>query len=139
MPPAVGSGCRQISVAAGGRLSGSASSPTSVSPSAVRSVIGSRRAGRTVLAVISFMRSSAAGSRPGTGPSRTALPARIVPVPTIFRPIGLLRPHHDVRGARPDLLVTARTPVHLGRRGAGHLAHHPVPVRPLLHLRRPQP
>ena len=49
MPPWVGSGWRQISVATGSRSSGSASSPTSRRPSAVSSVIGSRRAGRTEL------------------------------------------------------------------------------------------
>src|SRR3984957_13297907 len=138
-PPAGGSGCRQMSVAAGGRSSGCASSPTSARPSAVGRVTGSRRAGRVVLARISVMGSSAVGSRPGAGPPRPALPARIVPVPASLGLIGLLRPHHDVCDARPDLLVAARAPVHLGRGRARHLTDYPVPVGPGLDLRRPQP
>src|SRR5215472_13738165 len=55
IPPAVGSGCRPIRVAAGARPSGSASSPTRLRPSAVRSVSGFRTAGRTVDARISLM------------------------------------------------------------------------------------
>src|ERR1700733_7589309 len=128
IPPAVGSGCRQMSVAAGGRSSGCASSPTSARPSAVCRVTGSRRAGRIVLARISVMGPPAVSSRPGAGPPRPALPARIVPVPAPLGLIGLLRPHHDVGDARPDLLIAARAPVHLGRRRARHLADHPVTV-----------
>jgi hypothetical protein len=52
IPPWVGSGCRQTRVATGSPDSGRASSPTSVSPSAVCSSISSRRAGRTLLARI---------------------------------------------------------------------------------------
>src|ERR1700722_9690317 len=139
LPPPVGSGCRQMSVAAGGRSSGRASSPTRARPSAVCRVTGSRRAGRIVLARISVICSSAEVSRPGAGPPWPALPARIVPVPPSLGLIGLLRPHHDVRDARLDLLVAARAPVGLGGRRAGHLADHPVTVRPGLNLRRPPP
>ena len=55
MPPWVGSGCRQMSVATGSRSAGRASSPTRSSPSAVCRVTGSRRAGKTVLALISLI------------------------------------------------------------------------------------
>src|SRR5262249_50206847 len=55
IPPAAGSGCRPISVAAGARRSGSPSSPTRLRPSAVRSVSGFGRAGRTVDARISLI------------------------------------------------------------------------------------
>src|SRR6185437_1873287 len=147
IPPAVGSGCRQTSVATGGRVCGTASSPTSARPSAVRSVIGSRRAASTVLAVISgglggssplddaVMGSSAVKPRP----ARAALPARIVPVPATFGAVGLLGPHHHVRDAGLDLLVAAGTAVHLGGRDAGHLADDPVAVGPRLDPRRAQP
>src|SRR3984957_9263765 len=127
LPPPVGSGCRQMSVAAGGRSSGRASSPTRARPSAVCRVTGSRRAGRIVLARISVMGSSAEVSRPGAGPPWPALPARIVPVPPSLGLIGLLRPHHDVRDARLDLLVAARAPVGLGGRRAGPPAGPPSP------------
>ena len=65
MPPCVGSGCRQISVATGSASAGSASSPTSRSPSRVCRVTGVRRAGSTVAGLISLMRlpSSSAGLR----------------------------------------------------------------------------
>src|ERR1700735_3904056 len=139
MPPAVGSGCRQISVATAGRLSGSASSPARSSPSAVRSVIGSRLAGSTVFAVIWIMNASPVGTRPRARATRTALPARIVPVPALCRAGGLGRPYHDMRDARHDLLVAARAPVKLGGRRAGHLATHPVAARPPLRLWRPEP
>ncbi len=56
IPPCVGSGCRQTSVATGSRSAGSAISPTRESPSAVCSVIASRRAGSTEFARIGAMR-----------------------------------------------------------------------------------
>src|SRR6478672_7744356 len=55
MPPWVGSGCRQISVATGSPSSGRASSATSLNPSAVSRVTGSRRAGSTELARIFWL------------------------------------------------------------------------------------
>src|SRR5918993_2895703 len=61
-------------------------------------------------------------------------PAAGVPVPAVGQvaaPVG--GPDHDVRDARGDLLVTARAAVRLGRRAAGHVAHHPVPVAAGLH------
>src|ERR1700722_12901623 len=139
MPPPVGSGCRQMSVATGGRSSGVASSPTRVRPSAVRRVIGSRPAGRMVLARISVMGSSAKVRRPRAGAPRAALPARIVPVPPPLGPVGMLRPDHDMRDAGPDLLVAARAPVGLGRGCARYRAHHPVAVGPGLRLLGPEP
>src|ERR1019366_920609 len=139
MPPAVGSGCRQTSVAAGARPLGSASWPTRFRPSAVCSVIGSRPAGSTVLAVILLMPASPVCRRPGTAAAWPPLPARIVPVPALGRTRGLFRPDHHVRRSRDDLLVTARAAVRLGGRGAGNPADHPDAVRPLLLLRRPQP
>src|ERR1019366_7346434 len=139
MPPAVGSGCRQTSVATGGRLCGSASSPTRFRPSAVRSVTGLRRAGRTVPAVIGTMISSSVGPGARTGPAGTALPARIVPVPPLGRTGGLRGPDHHVRRARHDLLITAGTAVHLRRGRARNLADYPVTVRPCLSPRRPEP
>jgi hypothetical protein len=54
-PPWVGSGWSVTRVAMGGRSSGSASSPTSVTSSAVCRVIGWRRAGSSELARISFL------------------------------------------------------------------------------------
>src|SRR6185437_7820638 len=137
MPPAVGSGCRQIKVATGGRSSGWASSPTRSRPSAVRSTMSSRRAGSTVLALMSwlFMYSS-----PVTRwPARPALPACIVPVPALQRSRRLGGPDHHVRGSGPDLLIAAGAAVLLGGGRAGHGPDHPVAVRPFLRLRRPEP
>src|SRR5580704_242443 len=139
MPPPVGSGCRQISVATGARCSGTASSPTRFSPSAVRIVTGSLMAGRTVLARISVIDPSPPCPCAGARAAWPPLPARIVPVPPFVRARGLRGPHHHVRGAGPDFLTAAGAPVGLGGRGAGHLAHHPRPVRPLLRLRRAEP
>ncbi|GAA3433849.1 hypothetical protein [Kutzneria kofuensis] len=85
MPPCVGSGCRQISVALGA-FSGSASSPTSRSPSAVVNVTGSRRAGSIVLARISVLITenrarSTPGRRHDAGmTSTTPWPAELEPV-----------------------------------------------------------
>src|ERR1017187_542697 len=139
MPPAVGSGCRHTSVAAGARSAGRASSPTRFRASAVRSVMVSRTAGSTVLAIILVMPASPVSARPRSGPARPPLPARIVPVPALVRSRGVLRPDHHVRRAWPDLLVAARAPVYLGGRGAGHPADYPDPVRPFLGLRGTQP
>src|ERR1035437_1206666 len=140
IPPCVGSGCRQISVAAGGRPAGRASSPIRLTPSAVRSVMGCRPAGSTVPALISLMSSaSPAGSAAGRGPARPALPARSVPVPALVGAGAVGGPDHHVRYAGPDLLVAARTAVRLSRGGAGHLAHRPVAVRPRLGPLRAEP
>ena len=161
IPPAVGSGCRQTSVATGSRRGGRASSPTSSRPSAVCSTMFSRRAGRTVparistAALLSHERSSLIGGQPpGTGrlllpapspvagqprPARPAPPASIVPVPAFGQARSLGRPDHQVRRAWPDLLVAARAAVLLRRCGAWHLPHHPVAVRPLLGPRRSEP
>src|SRR5450755_298215 len=139
MPPAVGSGCKHTSVATGALSAGRASSPIRFRPSAVRSVMVSRTAGSTVLAIILVMSASPVSAEPRPGPARPPLPARIVPVPALVRSRGVLRPDHHVRRAWPDLLVAARAPVHLGGRGAWHPADYPDPVRPFLGLRRTQP
>src|SRR6266568_474115 len=142
MPPCVGSGCRQISVAAAGRCAGRASSPTRLSPSEVRRVTGCRSAGSTVPGLISLTCAASSVSPAavaGCGPTRPALPARIVPVPPLVRVMGIGRPYHHVRGPRHDLLVAAGAPIHLGGRGTGHLPDHPVPVRPRLGLLGTEP
>src|SRR6185437_15615033 len=153
IPPCVGSGCRQMSVAAGSRCSGSASSPIRCSPSSVVSVIGVRRAGRTVAALMSVSpRGDDLPYPPLSGwpgpklPSgsviwlshlsagaalQAPLPAHGVPVPP-GRHAGVRRPHHHVRDARVQLLVAAGAAVRLGGRRAGHRAHDPVAVRPVL-------
>ncbi len=130
IPPCVGSGCRQISVAAGGRPAGRATSPTRLSPSSVCSVMACRSAGSTVPGVISL--ACAASSAP-------ALPARIVPVPALAGVPGIGGPHHHVRGPRHNLLVTAGAAIRLSCGGAGHLPYHPLAVRPLLRLLRAEP
>src|SRR5580692_9577894 len=128
MPPAVGSGCRQISVATGGLVSGRASSPTRFSPSPVRRVTFSRRAGSIVAAEISVISSSPVGLQSGPWPPRPALPACLMPVPALLRAWRLGRPDNDVRDTGRQFLVTAGTAVNLRRGRAGHLAHHPVSV-----------
>src|SRR5690606_36572867 len=150
MPPWVGSGWRQISVATGGRLSGTASSPTSVSPSAVCSSMSVRRAGRTVDALISIpVQPLALFTRLGTPPARAGhaarrsvppaqrapvdpvAPAGGVPVPPLLGAARPVRPAHHVRHAGPDLLLAAGAPVHpVG--GPGHMAHDPLPIRRVL-------
>ena len=45
---------------------------------------------------------------------------------------GVRWPHHHVRDPRVQLLVTARAAVRLGGRRAGHRAHDPVAVWPVL-------
>src|SRR5450755_715974 len=133
IPPAVGSGCRQTSVAAGSRAGGSASSPTRLRPSAVVKVIGVRLAGRTVAALISCGMDPLGLLDWSTGAALPAPPpAHRMPVPSRFD-ARIRRPDHDVRGTRVDLLVTAGAAVRLARRRAWHRAHHPIPVRPLLH------
>ena len=131
MPPCVGSGCRQISVATAARASRQRELADQGQP-----VGGTQRdilavgAGSTVLAVISVIGSSPVRLQARARPARATLPARIVPVPPLVRPRGLGRPDHDVRGARPDLLVAAGAPVGLGRprrRGpAGPPSHRPA-------------
>src|SRR5215472_9747730 len=139
MPPWVGSGWRQISVAAAGRSAGCASSPTSVSPSEVTIVTSSRLAGSAVAALISVISSSPVRLRAGSWPPWATLPARVVPVPAFFRPWRVRGPDHQVGRARLQLLITAGTPVRLGRCRTGDLPDHPVTVWPLLQLRRPEP
>src|SRR5215472_179407 len=136
MPPCVGSGCRQMSVATGGRPAGCASSPTRVSPSAVTRVTSSRLAGRTVLAVISVIESLPVSLRAGAWPPGPPLPACVVPVPALFRARRVRGPDDQVRGAGQQFLVAARAAVGLGRGGAGDLPDHPVAVRPFFRLRR---
>src|ERR1700722_10723981 len=132
IPPAVGSGCRQTSVAAGSRSGGSASSPTRLRPSSVAKVIGVRLAGRTVAALISCAMDPLGLVNRSAGTALHApLPAHRMPVPPRFD-ARMRRPDHDVRGTRVDLLVTAGAAVRLARRRAGHGTHHPVAIRPLL-------
>src|SRR5580693_3144075 len=131
MPPCGGSGCRQTSVAAGSRPSGSASSPTRFSPSSVVKVIGVRLAGRTVAALISCaMCPSLEGCSAGAA-LHAPLPAHGMPVPPLGD-AGVGRPDHDVRGAGVELLIAAGAPVRLARRRARHRPYHPVAVRPVL-------
>ena len=128
-----------MSVATGGRLTGCASSPTSCRPSEVTSVMCSRRAGSTVLAVISVIGSSPVRLQARAGAARSSLPACVVPVPSLVRAGSVGGPDHDVRRAGPEFLIAAGATVGLGRGGPWHLAHHPVAVRPLLRLRRAKP
>src|SRR5215469_849074 len=139
MPPCVGSGCRQMSVAAGGRFSGRASSPTSFRPSEVTRVISSRRAGSTVLAVISVIGSSPVRLETRARSPGSSLPAGVVPVSPVLRPRRVGWPDHNVRGAHHELLVAAGTAVRLRRGGARYLTHDPVAIRPLLQPRRAEP
>lgn len=62
-----------------------------------------------------------------------------MPVPALVQPRPASGPHDDVRGAGPDLLVTARAPVGLGRRVARHAPDHPVAVWRRFMALRPQP
>src|SRR5215475_2111737 len=113
-------------VATGSRPAGSASSPTSDSPSAVCRVTGSRRAGSTVLARISLIPRS-----PCPAAARVPLPPRpagIVPVTAVGRAAGVRRPGDQVGGARRDLLVAAGAAVGLRAGGPGHRPDHPVTV-----------
>ena len=103
------------------RSSGSASSPTSVSPSAVCSSMSSRRAG-----------SSHPASRSSTGPLLD-LPAVRVPVPPGGEVVGLTHepvgaPGHDVRGDRGNLDSAAGAGVVLHRGGGGQRLHGPQAV-----------
>src|SRR3981081_1866657 len=152
IPPWVGSGCRQISVAMGSRPCGRASSPTRLNPSAVRSAIGDRSAGSTVEALISLtdvsslprvpaavsqrrrsqarLRSiSAALARAAVQPP---LPAGPVPVPPQVGPRALGRPRHDVRRAGRYFLITAGTAVFLRGCGAPGPPDDPLPAPPPL-------
>src|SRR3984957_16795219 len=131
MPPCVGSGCRQISVAAGSRSSGSASSPTRFSPSSVGKVIDVRLAGRTVAALISCAMFPSLVDCSAATALHAPLPAHGMPVPPVGD-AGVRRPDHDVRGAGVDLLIAAGAAVGLARRRAWHPAHHPVAIRPFL-------
>src|ERR1700734_2595928 len=131
MPPWVGSGCRQTSVAAGSRSSGRASSPTRFSPSSVVKVIGVRRAGSTVAALISCAMDPSLEGCLAAAALHAPLPAHGMPVPPI-RDARVRRPDHDVRDAGMELLVAAGAAVRLARRRARYLAHHPVAIRPVL-------
>src|SRR3954469_546331 len=135
MPSAVGSGCRQMRVATGGRSSGTASSPTRVRPSAVCSSMSVRRAGNTVLARISaILVLSVARATAGPLDLRHAVqpvvPARPVPVAPVLRAAALGRPRDDVADAGRDLLVASGAAVRLRRAGRG--PYDPVAVRPFL-------
>src|SRR5207244_8247151 len=114
MPPCVGSGCRQTSVATGSRSNGRASSPTRRSPSAVCSSMSSRCAGRIELARIGFTGSTVAGGAAGPLDDRGAPvarpPAAGVPVPSVGQVAALVgRPGDQVLDARADLVVAAGT------------------------------
>src|SRR4051812_14866038 len=148
-PPWVGSGCRVTRVATGSRSTGTASSPTSRSPSAVVSSIGVRVAGSTVPARISsgppyvdrwwsvtasVPRGVARPLRLGATPA-ASVPAGGVPVPSVTQPgVGVLvvaegrRPRDAVRRRGPDPVVAARAPVGAGRGRTGDLPHHPLVV-----------
>src|SRR6478609_8910684 len=145
-PPCVGRGCSVTRVATGSRSAGSASSPTSVRPSAVCSSTSSRRAGRTLsdrMGVGSVEARAGSGAVSGAvlivpslvrlpGPTAAArLPARRVPVATVVErrlgpEEGVLLPRHDVPRARRDLLRAARAEVRL--RAAPHGADLPLAV-----------
>src|SRR4051794_6808498 len=133
MPSAVGSGCRQMRVATGGRSSGTASSPTRVSPSAVCSSMSVRRAGSTVLARISGILVLSV-ARAATGPLdvghaiQPMFPAGAMPVAPVLRATTLGRPRDDVPDPRRDLLITSGAAV--GLRGTGGGPYDPVAVGP---------
>jgi len=126
-------------VATGERRCGCASSPTSFKPSDVTSVIRSRRAGSTVLALISVIGFSPMRLLARPWPSWPSLPARAVPVPPLLQTRRVARPHHNVRGARCEFLVAAGAAICLRRGGAGDLTNDPVAIGPLFQLRRPEP
>jgi hypothetical protein len=140
IPPCVGSGCRQTSVATGGRSSGTASSPTSVRPSAVSSSMSSRRAGSTLLARIGLLTAPSLPisrcvprplhPRPAPVPCPPAAGVPMPPVGRVATPVG--RPGHDVGDARADVLYAARAAVRLGGRPAEDRPDHPIAVLILL-------
>src|ERR1017187_1138516 len=150
MPPWVGSGCRQTSVATGAWSRGSDRSPGSATPSPVRRVTRSRRAGRIVLALISLMRVPSAPLSPAAlspaaplpaalspgGPVVTLLPAGPVPVPALAQPGGQRGPGHQVRRAGRDFLIASGATIALHRGGARHEPDHPVLAVPRLLDRR---
>ncbi len=109
IPPCVGSGCRQTSVATGSLFSGSASSPTRVRPSAVLSCNGSRRAGSTELARIAGIawKPSRAGSPPRRGPRVLPHPNGLPEIiaPRWMRVVTLPAPRVQARRAIPSPLA----------------------------------
>jgi len=145
-PPCVGSGWKVSRLAAGSAVSGSASSPTRVRPSAVCSSTSSRCAGRTVseriwwdvwpeavsgvasvviapIVPLAFVERSTQVGAP--------LPAARVPVPPAVQPgLGAAEhvrlPRDDVRRSRRDLLPTGRADV--GLVGRSDPLHHPLAV-----------
>ena len=59
-----------------------------------------------------------------------------MPVPTFLATLGIVgRPRHDMGCRGADLLVAARAPIRLRRRGAGQGSHVPVTVRVRLDAR----
>lgn len=67
------------------------------------------------------------------------VPAWPMPVPALLESRRMGGPHDHVRGAGPDLLITARAPVGLGGGLTGDAPYHPLAVRGRLHLLRPEP
>ena len=139
MPPWVGSGCRQISVATGSASAGRASSPDQPQPvggvQGDRGALGRQHGGRPRM---SRLICPCPYLPPGAGPRRSRFCQHApVPVPALIEagvdPVG--GPGDHVRRARRDLLVTARAAVGLRRARAGLLPHHPVPVGPRLSTR----
>src|SRR5450631_218756 len=130
----MGSGCNVTKVATGSLSSGRASSPTRARPSAVCSAMSRRRAGRTVLARILcwpvlFISSTPSSSGPLRCAPATSGPAGSVPMPAVVQAAHAFgRPGHDMRYARRQLLLAARTPVGLGRTGATDPADEPFAV-----------
>ncbi len=110
MPPCVGSGCRQISVATGSASAGRASSPVSRKPSPVCRVTGVRSAGSTVPALMPVTGSLSA-ARPARGaagsPSRWCASA-CAPPPRGRWPSGPRR-----RARPPRAASRARSPGHI--------------------------
>src|SRR5665647_899880 len=156
-PPWVGNGCRVTKVATGSRSSGKASSPTRLRPSAVRSSMSRRRAGRTVLARILcaptlieatqsspphhrkhglIVGTSSRGSS-GCAPA-TRDPAGCVPMPAVLQATHTIsRPGNDMRYAGCHLLLTARAPEGLVRAGPADSADEPLTVAVGLTARDP--
>ena len=138
IPPWVGSGCRQTSVATGGavlRAGQLADQPQAVGGRAASAAPAGP--GRIVLARISTSWPPSCAllvaHRRGCPRGHARRPARrcaSAAGPRGCPHVG--RPGHDVRGRRPDLLVAAGAAVRLRRRGAGDAAHDPVAVGVLL-------
>ena len=145
MPPWVGSGCRQTSVATGSLRGRPGQLADQVE--AVRGVQGDRlppgRQDRTrpdlahrFLPCLSDPGLRRPSPAPGP-PPYPLLPARPVPVPPPGRARELGGPGDQVRCSGRDFLITSWATIALGRRWPRHQPDHPVPVRPRLKALRP--